>query len=98
MHISSRQVISNLYAIEDSAEKFLLIQYASNCCDFRGGPPRPDRLARRNGNKPQNLLRQREEKKNKIFLSKLKANTQYNVVPLIKQIVCTSTEKGEKLY
>ena len=27
-----------------------------------------------------------------------KANTQFNVVPPIKQIVCTTTEEGEKLY
>ena len=30
-------------------------------------PLRPDRLGRHNGNKPQDLLRQREEEKKKIF-------------------------------
>jgi len=28
----------------------------------------------------------------------MKANKQYNVAPPIKQIVCTSTGEGEKLY
>ena len=61
-------------------------------------PPRPDRLGRRSGNKPHDLLRHREEKKNKIFQSRKKANKQYSVLPLIKQIVCTFTgERGEIL-
>ena len=40
------------------------------------------------------LLKQLEEEKKKIFQSRQKTNTQYNMVPPIKQIVCTSTGEG----
>ena len=64
-----------------------------NCCNLRR-----ECLYHRNGYEPQDLLRQLEEEKNKIFQSRQKANTQYNVIPPIKQIVCTSTGEGERNF
>ena len=68
------------------------------CCDFRGG--RPHNRIDWGGaaeTKSQDLLRQLEEEKKKIFQSILKANTQYNVISPIKQIVCTFTEEGGEI-
>ena len=65
----------------------------TNCCEFKGSPPQSDQLGRHSGNKPQDL-KDNEKKRRRRYYWVKNANTQYNVVPPIKQIICTSTEEG----
>jgi len=55
---------------EEKTRDLFLTRVMSYMLWLQGSPPRPDRLGRRNGNKPHDLLWQREEEKKKIFQSR----------------------------